>query len=310
MAQRPLAPPRTSAYPSSVRLGSSLPLVPLLLLANACGIGGDGDAGSTNEPTATTTHALLKVERSVRVGAEDDVSARAFAGVVRVPEMADPEPLLRLYGGGLTLPSAGQCTAVSRERDSVVAPELTRAEFLNAGEVSLRASDVETLLAPRAFPASVTEIPGVVYTSRDSASDPLPGGASYSLKATGSDQLLGLEVQVQAPELLSEVTVGGAPLGNLSWLPAAADLSVSWRPGDARDLVYVEVGGSSELGTLGVCAFRDSEGRGTLPGGLFGVSGAGSLSFHRLREVAADAKALDAAEVRFDFELMTEVSFR
>jgi hypothetical protein len=33
------------------------------------------------------------------------------------------------------------------------------------------------------------------------------------------------------------------------------------------------------------------------------------LAFHRLREVAADAKALDAAEVRFDFELLTEVSF-
>jgi hypothetical protein len=290
-----------------VRLGSPLPLIPLLLLASACG---DGDAGSTNEPITTTTHALLKVERSVRVGAEDEVSARAFAGVVRVPEMADPEPLLRLYGGGVTLPPLGQCAAVSRERDSVVAPELTRAEFLNAGVVSLRASSVETLLAPRAFPASVTEIPGVVYTSRDSASDPLPGGASYSLKATGSDQLQGLEVQVQAPELLSDVTVGGAPLGNLSWLPAAADLAVSWRPGDARDLVYVEVGGSTELGALGVCAYRDSDGRGSLPSGLFGVTGAGSLSFHRLREVAADAGALDAAEIRFDFELMTEVSFR
>lgn len=285
-------------------------MIPLLLLASACGFGGDGEAGSAAEPTITTTHALLKVERSVRVGAEDEVSARAFAGIVRVPEMADPEPLLRLYGGGVTLPPLGQCAAVSRERDSVVAPELTRAEFLNAGEVSLRASSVETLLAPRAFPASVTEIPGVVYTSRDSASDPLPGGAAYSLKATGSDQLLGLEVQVQAPELLTDVTVGGAPLGNLSWLPAAADLAVTWRPGDARDLVYVEVGGSTELGALGVCAFRDSDGRGSLPRGLFGVTGAGSLSFHRLREVAADAGALDAAEIRFDFELLTEVSFR
>jgi hypothetical protein len=306
MTQRPLAPLGASAYPSGVRLGSPLPLLGLLLLATACGI--DPDGGST-EPTATTTHALLKVERSERVGAEDEVSARAFAGVVRVPEMADPEPLLRLYGGGLTLPSAGQCTVVTRERNSVVAPELTRAEFLNAGEVSLRASDVETLLAPRAFPASVSEIPGVVYTSRDSASDPLPGGASYWLKATGSEQLAGLEVQVQAPELLSDVAVGGAPLASLSSLSAAAPLTVSWRPGDVRDLVYVEVGGSTELGTLGVCAFRDSDGRGSLPSGLFGVSGAGSLTFHRLREVAADAPALDAAEIRFDFELMTEVSF-
>jgi hypothetical protein len=46
-----------------------------------------------------------------------------------------------------------------------------------------------------------------------------------------------------------------------------------------------------------------------LPRGLFGASGAGSLAFHRLREVAADVDALDAAEVRFDFELTAEVTF-
>jgi hypothetical protein len=223
--------------------------------------------------------------------------------------MADPEPLLRLYGGRLSVPAVGQCAAVSRELEVAVAPELTRAEFLNAGEVSVRASNVETLLAPRAFPSSLTEIPGVVYTSRDSASDPLPGGALYALKATGSEQLAGLELRVQAPQLLGDVTVAGVPLASLSELSVQDDLTVSWKPGDAGDSVYVEVGGSSELGTLGVCAFRDSDGHGTLPRGLFGVSGAGSLAFHRLREVAADARALDAAEVRFDFELMTEVSF-
>jgi hypothetical protein len=306
MAQRPLAPLHTSAYPSGVRPSPHLPLIGLLLLANACNDGGDG---TSNEQTATTTHALLRVERSVRVGAEDEASAQAFAGVVRVPEMADPEPLLRLYGGGQALPATGQCAPVSRGRDSLNAAELTRAEFLDAGDVSLLVSDVKTLLAPRAFPSSVTELPGVVYTSRDRASEPLPGGASYALRATGSEQLPALEVRVQAPELLSEVAVGGAPLASVDTLPTSEDLQVSWHPGDARDLVYVEVSGSTELGTLGVCAFRDSDGRGSLPRGLFGVSGAGSLAFHRLREVAADVQALDAAEVRFDFELMSEVSF-
>jgi hypothetical protein len=243
------------------------------------------------------------------LGAEDEASAQAFAGVVRVPEMADPEPLLRLYGGGQALPAAGQCAPVSRGRDSLNAAELTRAEFLDAGDVSLLVSGVKTLLAPRAFPSSVTELPGVVYTSRDRASEPLPGGASYALRASGSEQLPALEVRVQAPELLSDVAVGGAPLASIASLPAAEELQVTWRAGDARDLVYVEVSGSTDLGTLGVCAFRDSDGRGSLPSGLFGVSGAGSLAFHRLREVAADVKALDAAEVRFDFELLSEVSF-
>lgn len=306
MAQRPLAPLGASAYPSGVRPSPYLPLFGLLLLASACNDGGDG---STNEQTATTTHALLRVERSVRVGAEEEASAQAFAGVVRVPELADTEALLRLYGGRLALPPAGQCLPVSRERDNAAAAELTPAEFLDAGDVSLLVSDVETLLAPRAFPSSVTELPGVVYTSRDRAAGPLPGGASYALKATGSEQLPALEVRVQAPELLSDVALGGAALAAVGTLSTTDGVQVSWRPGDARDLVYVEVSGGAEIGTLGVCTFRDSDGRGGLPPGLFGVSGTGSLAFHRLREVAADAKALDAAEVRFDFELLTEVSF-
>ena len=278
----------------------------LLLLAAACGSG--VEPAETDEPVATTTHALLRVERSALIGAEDEATGMAFAGVVRVPETADPEPLLRLSGRGLTLPMAGQCALSSRERDAMLASNVGQAEFLDAGDVLLRASEAETLLAPRLFESSQTELSGVVYTSRDRASEPLPGGAPYVLKTSGSEQLPALELRVQAPELLSDVSVGGATLAEVSQVAVASELAVSWRPGDARDVVYVEVTGA-EAGTLGVCAFRDSDGGGALPRGLFGVSGAGSLAFHRLREVAADVGALDAAEVRFDFELTAEVSF-
>ncbi len=280
--------------------------MPLLLLAVAC----EQQVGGVNGSDSTSTHALLKVEHTLLVGAVGATSARAFAGIVRLPELADPGPLFRLYGGSVSLPEIGQCVPVGRERDSAVAAEPIHAEFLDAGDVTLRASNVETLLAPRAFPSSITELPGVVYTSRDSASEALPAGALYSLHTSGSEQLSALEMKVQAPELLSELLVGGMPLAELTSVSTQADVQLDWRAGDARDLVYVEVAGSAEQGTLGVCAFRDSEGHGALPRGLFGAAGAGSLSFHRLREVAAEARALDAAEVRFDFELTTEVSFR
>jgi hypothetical protein len=59
-----------------------------------------------------------------------------------------------------------------------------------------------------------------------------------------------------------------------------------------------------------LCAFRDADGRGTLPPGMFGATGVGNLALHRLREVAADVPSLDSAEVRFDFALTAEVSFR
>ena len=274
----------------------------LLLLAVAC-----NGAEGPNEPVATTTHALLRVERSAQLGAENEATGLAFAGVVRVPELADPEPLLRLSGKSVSLPAVGQCMLTSHEREVVPASDLARAEFLNAGDVLLGASNRETLLAPRAFPL---EVSGVVYTSRDRAAEPLPSAAAYLLKTTGSDQLPPLELRVQAPDELREIFVGGAELGTLHSLSSAADVALSWRPGDVRDTVYVEVAGAPEVGTLGVCAYRDADGRGALPPGMFGATGSGSLVFHRLREVAADVPSLDGAEVRFDFALTAAVWFR
>ena len=281
-------------------------LLGLLLLASAC-----ASVEGPNETVATTTHALLRVDRSAHVGAESEATGVAFAGVVRVPELADPELLLRLSGKGPTLPALGQCSTSGHERDALPTGELGHAEFLAAGDVVLGTADGETLLAPRAFPILPAEpLSGVVYTSPDRASEALPGGAAYLLKTTGSEQLPGLELRVQAPDELSDVTIGGAAFDNLPTVDGSSELLVSWRPGDARDIVYVEVMGAANGGSLGLCAFRDADGRGTLPRGLFGATGPGSLALHRLREVAADVPALDGAEVRFDFALTAEVAFR
>jgi hypothetical protein len=280
-------------------------LLGFLLLAGAC----TGETGAT-EPVATTTHALLRVDRSARVGAETEATGVAFAGVVRVPELADPELLLRLSGKGPILPAPGQCMTASHERDAMPTGDLGRAEFLDAGDVLLGTTEVQTLLAPRAFPILPAEpLSGVVYTSRDRAAAPLPGGASYLLKTTGSDQLPGLELRVQAPEELRDVTVAGSAFDGPLGLDGNDDVAINWRPGDARDLVYVELSGAT-AGSLGICAFHDADGRGLLPRGLFGATGQGSLALHRLREVAADVPSLDGAEVRFDFALTAEVSFR
>lgn len=281
---------------------SAPPLLGLLLLASAC----EGPEG-TAEPVATTTHALLRIERSAYVGAESEATGVAFAGIVRVPVLADPEPLLRLFGKAVSLPSAGQCALVGHEREAPAAGDLSRAEFLKAGDVLLGANDAQTLLAPRAFPL---EVAGFVYTSRDQASAALPSASRYLLKTTGSEQLAPLEVRVQAPEELQDVSVAGVALTTLESVDGRDGAVISWRAGDARDTVYVEVSGAPEVGPLGVCAFRDSDGLGALPRGLFGALGSGSLTFHRLREVAADVPSLDGAEVRFDFALTAPVAFR
>ena len=207
----------------------------LLLLASAC------DPPGAVEPEATRTHALLRIERSAQADGQPEPSGNAFAAVVRVPELADPEPLLRLSGKTPNLPGAGQCLTTNHERDAVAATDLARAEFLDAGDVLVGANDAQTLLAPRALPL---EVLGKVYTSRDRDSAPLPSGAAYLLKTTGSDQLPSLELRVQAPDELHDVAVGGGELSGLASLSGADEVPITWRAGDARDVVYVEVMGS------------------------------------------------------------------
>ncbi len=282
------------------------PAFGLLLLANACGfVQTDGPT----ESTATTTHALVRIERSAFIGAEAAATGSAFAGIVRMPREVDPEELLSLSGMGLALPAAGQCFTSTRERAAAPESLLGHAEFVDAGDVLLGATETQTQLAPRAFPSSQTELlSGVVYTSRDQASEPFPGGARYVLRTTGSEQLAPLEVSVEAPQLLSELSLGGAPLAEVNQVLGESGLLLGWQPGDPRDLVYVEISGAA--GPVGVCSFRDSDGAGQLPRGLLGASGTGTLSFHRLREVAADVASLDATEVRFDFALSAQVAFR
>lgn len=278
------------------------PLSVLLLLASGC----VGTPDQT-EPAPTSTHALLRIERSARVGEEHAATGNAFAGVVRVPESVDPGPLLRLSGKGLAVPAPGQCRAPNRERDTLPSGSIARPEFLAAGDVQLFASRTQTLLAPHVFPSSETESAGVVYQTR-TAAEPMPDGTAYLLKSSGSEQLPALELPVQAPDPLRGVSVAGIPLEGLDSVSALAEVELTWSAGDAGDIIYVEI--AAETGTVGVCAFRDSDGRGTLPRGLFGATGEGSLAFHRLREVAAEVPGIDGAEVRFDFKLATDVAFR
>ena len=158
-------------------------------MAGAC----TGETGAT-EPVAAATHALLRVDRSAHVGAESEATGVAFAGVVRVPVLAEiRSSCCASRARARPCRAPGQCVTASHERDAMPTGDLGRAEFLDAGDVLLGTSDVQTLLAPRAFPILPAEpLSGVVYTSRDRASAPLPGGASYLLKTTGSDQLPGL----------------------------------------------------------------------------------------------------------------------
>jgi len=261
----------------------------------------EADAGSS-------THALITVERSSVLNAAEAPRAAAFAGFVRTPPEVDASAMLRLAGFGLDLPAVGQCAEPNHERaGSMPLSPLGRVEFLDAGDVTLRTSSTNALLATRALPAVTDLIAGVVYTTRDRAAEPLPAATTYTLSASGG-LLRAFNVNATAPAQLSAVNVAGAPLAELSSVPVHSPVSLSWAPGLGRDFVYVELSTQDGSATTR-CTFRDDAGVGTVPVGAFVGTGLGEISLHRVHSEPFASGSVDAGEVRFDFEQSANVEF-
>ncbi|MET0791497.1 MAG: hypothetical protein ABW061_08240, partial [Polyangiaceae bacterium] len=120
----------------------------LALLASSLGVacsvapvedGADADI-------ATSTHALITVERSSSANSAEAPRAAAFAGFVRTPPDVDASAMLRLAGFGLDLPAVGLCGEPSHDRlRKVPLSPLGRVEFLDAGDVSLRTATTSAL---------------------------------------------------------------------------------------------------------------------------------------------------------------------
>ncbi|HEX5101196.1 MAG TPA: hypothetical protein VFV94_16910, partial [Polyangiaceae bacterium] len=225
-------------------------------------------AGCTVEPlpegesTESVTHAVVVVERSAEADAPEAVKAEAFAGFLSLPRELEPGRVLPIAELALDLPTAGACKKVEPDRRPVSTDELSRAELLDAGEVTLVAGGVVTTLAPRAFPSAADAISGVVYTTRDRAAEPLPAATRYTVATSGSGSLDPISAELPAPAALSGVTLLGNPFGEVGTVPADGEVELRWDAGAAGDVVYVSVetdGGST------LCAFRDDAGRGALP---------------------------------------------
>jgi hypothetical protein len=216
--------------------------------------------------------------------------------------------MLRLAGFGLDLPAVGQCAEPNHERgSSTPLNPVGRVDFLDAGDVALRTSATNTLLATRALPAVTDLIAGVVYTTRDRAAEPLPAATTYTLSASGG-LLRAFNVNANAPAQLGSVSVGGIALPELTSVAVRSPIALSWSPGSSRDFVYVEFTTQDGSATTR-CTFRDDSGVGTVPASAFIGTGLGELSLHRVHSEPFASGSVDAGEVRFDFEQSANVEF-
>lgn len=273
-------------------------------LVSACSA---SPASYTSDADRGSTHAVVTIERRDVIG-ESAVQAKAFASFFRTPPEVDFAVVTRITGLDLRLPELGECQVGGQTRDSSVPlSPLRRVELLSAGDVTLETPGGRVDLAPRAFPAVTDVVAGVVYTTRDRAAA-LPAGEPYAMNAAGSAWLAPLAFSAEAPGALENVSLAGLPLSERPAL-GNANAELAWTPGNARDVVYVTLTGQDPAETVS-CSFRDDAGRGAVPATLLPRSSEVTISLHRLRSVAlgSTSGAIDAGELRFDFELATSVA--
>jgi hypothetical protein len=274
--------------------------------------------GCASQPEYTTdeeqgsTHALIEVQRSRTISSSDatdeqPVRGEALAGFMQVPAAVDVGSARELMGLELGLPEMGQCVtrALVHDSDQPVATQ-ERLELLDVGDVSLVADGRSTTLAPRAFPTITDLISGVVYTTRDLSAEPLPAGVQYAVRTAGG-AVSAVDLVGDAPRELAGVTVGGVPLADVTNISPAAPIDLTWTVGEAGDVVYVEL--SADGTDPAICAFQDDYGVGSIPSGAFAGSGPGRVSLHRFRAREFASEDIESAELRFDFELATSVTY-
>ena len=293
-----------------------LALASFALLASACATPVvDESADASGE----RTHALVRVDRAVfargdrdppEPPAESEIQTNVSAKFLRIGAGGDPEAAERVVGSQLDLPAPGTCRVVQdtqADRDELAAAGSI--ELVDVGDVTLRAGDSTVSLSTRAFPDVGDVVSGVFYTSPDTATE-LPAPARYALESSGSYAIERFSVEAEAPPPPAEVTVAGAALDAFEPIVGqGSDVLVRWRSESERDLVYVDVVGSS--GSVR-CTF-DDVGSGVVPGALLDEEALGAfpatvgIAVHRVRTAefgamspAAAPAPIDVGEVRFD----------
>jgi len=258
----------------------------------------------TAEVMHSTTHAVVELRRSKFTNTALIDQANVLVSVLRVPATLDSRNIVRLVGLSSSSPEPGSCERIDYARTSTEATAaVQRVEMLDVGEVTLVAEGRSSTLARQAFPTVTDFIAGVVYTTRDLSSEPLPPASSYSILARGAGKIAPFRIDATAPEEISNVTLEGVPLPELSGVVRGAGTRLAWKPGRIGDKLVVEIKSPDRPGDVN-CAFDDSAGHGNLPPDAFVSIGTVRLEIHRLRKTSLTTKGLDRSEVAFDYSLV------
>lgn len=273
--------------------------VAAIVTAAACAVErADGDT----VPVPDSVEALVSIERAEYLDG-DEARAEAAAHFARIPAHVDANALFQALGLVGELPPLGECFV----GDSILSdvPEDLFVEFVEAGDVVIRADGTDTPLARHAVLSFSNVISGVVYTTLDRSADPFPSGQMYRATSTGGE-LTPMTLEGEAPDTLDNVRLEGLAWEYLPDVPLRGPLEVTWASGEQDDVIVIEF--SSGSATYAQCAFADS-GQAAIPAAAVPNAGTGYLSIRRLRVVSVETPNADGGQLRFDFSVHAPVSY-
>jgi hypothetical protein len=265
-------------------------LVQLPFLATALGCAGNVSGAAGDAEAATTTSAVVVIERTI--DATEGSRAEGSARFVRVTTPASVDDALRAIGAALELPRRTPCASVASLALGASATESAPVvELVDVGAVSLTAGGIETRLLPRQLPDVTDVVSGVVY-ARAAELTLLPAATRYVVRVAGGSNLGAFEATASAPDDPNEVLIAGeGARGRV--VASGPTVDLAWKASSSDDVVYVDVRPSGVR-----CAFGDV-GHAAVPA-LF-LAEAGTLAVHRLHREPLRAPGIDSGEIRFDF---------
>jgi hypothetical protein len=272
---------------------------PSLVALLAAGCEGAISGAGAGDAEATTTHALVVVERTVDSASVPRVQASArFA---RFAASSGTDDAMRAIGAAIELPTRGACAPLGASSGEVGGDESAPiVELVDVGSVSIEADGVDTHLGARQLPDVTDVVSGVVY-ARTADPTVFPPSTRYVVHVghtAGPPGLAPFDVEGSAPADPNDVHVAGEPpAGGVLSVTGAVD--VSWAPDASGDTVYVDVQPAGVRCTLGDGSADADAARATLPVSLLGAEG--TLLVHRLHREVVRAASIAGGEVRFDF---------
>jgi len=183
----------------------------------------------------------------------------------------------------------------------------TAVELADVGDLSVDYSGQRIVLPTQTFPDLLHAIDGVTYAADDERGLRFEPAETYTVHASGTDEVARFDVQLDAPEDLGDVALDGvSPAEQIPVIRRGAPFTIRWEGGGGYgDEVIATVRWSGTGPPLSMsCRMRD-DGIFVVPGEMTAalrdplVAGEAEMTLSRVRQTAFRAKGLSSGELSF-----------